>query len=932
MTVRIQWLHKLIDESVGESVDIPVDSFGFGDGLRALFPDGILQFSAGIGTDDGITRVSYTDQPASARMSRARDSADITLDVRLPGTGAPAHLLARCAGFDLPELPCGTSDTFTLRLDEHTGTTVRATGPDVAVVLRENGERMFTAAADGWRVICTDRPLPADRLAELGTADSDALSRASLPDPFADELPPGAWLLLPRPGAQPHHFLVRLETPRPTMSTDPSRRDGLGRPMPPAAARVRRTGSPYRPVRAVATGDGFALLAGTRSADERSNGRFGLALGEDGAVASLVLDYAPLRIVGELGVAPAESPYRTVIGGVLMFSFKGGKSGIYGTGMGAYVVPESGAAGPSFFGYAGIGGDPGIGIPALRLTGVSVGFGWNSRIRVPDVAQVANFPFVKALADPGSIGAGSGKPVSVLRTLIGGDNPWISPRVDELWVAAGLGFTLAEFVSGRAMAIVQVGDEFTVALLGTAAAEFPRGGGRKLARVAANLQAVLKPGEGEMGFAMALAPNSFVLDPNCRLQGGLAFRSWFGPSPHAGDFVYTVGGYHRNYLAPQRYPSVPRVGFDWDLTGAVTISGKAYLAFTPGAAMAGGQLAVRFHAGPVRAWCEAKMDALLQWNPFYFDVGVRVSMGVSASVKIVFVRITITVEVGVGLTVWGPPTGGRAKVKLWFISFTINFGNRRAGASNDLDWAGFSAMLPPAGNNVRVLPQAGLLVDKNRETGGDGSWEVSANGFTFDTDTTVPLTEVYLGTSSTAVENGSPVDLRPTAWRGETSTQRVTVRRGETGLDLGQWARTRRMATVSAELWGSGRTGDLPDGDEHLVKNQLLGVQFTSPAPRYGTSTGFVDEEALDFDTVAPDGSQPLDPAAGPVGAVPQRPGNVISTIASTIAAPAQSDARRRLAGQLSALGFDLGEVDSDLSGYARACQTAFTAEPMLVG
>ncbi|WP_431962258.1 DUF6603 domain-containing protein [Nocardia sp. bgisy134] len=932
MTVRIQWLHKLLDESNGESVEIPIDSFGFGDGLRALFPDGALQFSAGIETGDGIARVSYADQPASARLSRAHDGADIALDVQLPGVGASAQLLARCAGFELPDLPCGPSDTLTLRLDEHAGTTVRATGTGVAVVLRENGERMFTASADGWQVICTDRSLPAARLAELAVLEDEGLSRALLPDPFADELPPGAWLLLPRPGPQPCRFLVRLDTPRPETPTDPSRLDGLGRPMPSASTHVRRTGSPYRPVRAVATSDGFALLAGTRSSSERGNGRFGLTLSEDGAVASLALDCNPLHIVGELGVTQAESPYKTVIGGVLMFSFKGGKSGIYGTGMGAYVVPESGAAEPSFFGYAGIGGNPGIGIPALRLTGVSVGFGWNSHIRVPEVAQVANFPFVKALADPGSIGAGSGKPVSVLRTLIGGDNPWISPRENELWVAAGLGFTLAEFVSGRAMAIVQVGDEFTVALLGTAAAEFPKGGGRKLARVAANLQAVLKPGEGEMGFAMALAPNSFVLDPNCRLHGGVAFRTWFGPSPHAGDFVYTVGGYHKNYRAPQRYPSVPRVGFDWDLTGAVTISGKAYLAFTPGAAMAGGQLAVRFHAGPVRAWCDAKMDALVQWNPFYFDVGIRVSMGVSASVKIIFVRITITVEVGVGLTVWGPPTGGRAKVKLWFISFTINFGNGRAGASNDLDWAGFSAMLPPAGNNVRVLPQAGLLMDKNRETGGDGSWEVSANGFTFDTDTTVPLTKVYLGTSSTAVEDGSPVDLRPTTWRGVTSTQRVKLTRGDTDLDLGQWTRSRRMATVSAELWGSGSTGDLPAGDDHLVKNQLLGVQFTSPAPRYGTSTGFIDEEALDFDTVAPDGSQPLDPAAGPVGAVPQRPGNVIATIASTVAASAQADARRRLAGQLAALGFDLGEVDSDLSAYARACQTAFTAEPMLVG
>jgi hypothetical protein len=501
-----------------------------------------------------------------------------------------------------------------------------------------------------------------------------------------------------------------------------------------------------------------------------------------------------------------------------------------------------------------------------------------------------------------------------------------------LWVALGLGFTLAELITGRAMAVVQTGQDLAIALLGTAKAELPKEGSRKYARIGAELRAVLKPDQGELAFDAQLTSDSFVIDPNCRLRGGVAFRAWFGNSPHAGDFVYTVGGYHPNYSAPERYPLVPRLGFDWDLTGSVTISGSAYLAITPAAAMAGGALDVRFHSGVVRAWCTAKVDALVQWKPFYVDVGMQVRIGVSASVKIVFVRITITVEVGVALGIWGPPTGGQAKVKLWFISFTINFGSGRGSADKVLDWPGFAAMLPPAVNNVRVLPGAGLLVEKHPGTArAEDYWEVSANGFTFTSDTTVPISELYLGDDATATETGAALNIRPMRREGLTSNQRVSLIRGDKPVKLDTWDRSRRTATVATELWGTGSSGSLPSGDGHLVQNQLLGVELSSPGARHGNSTGYMDEQALAFDPVDPDGAQPLDPSAPPVGATPQHPGGVIATIATTVDAQTQRAARRRLAGQLEALGLHLGALDNDLSAYALFSETAFTAEPMLV-
>ncbi|WP_406276776.1 hypothetical protein OH799_06615 [Nocardia sp. NBC_00881] len=933
--VRIDVLRKMLDEFTDQGVEVPVEMLGFGDGLRVLFPDGILHVmpgeTPGVCAATGSARISSAEAVASVNLTIDPDGAAARVDVELPAPGVAAELLARCVGVEVPVLPCAALGQLSVILDDAAGATLTATGAGGTVTLRANSERVFAAEADGWRVVCIDTALSLDRLADpkFGVG---GVGRRELPDPFSAELPAGMWLQLPKHPLLSHRALIALDPPRTDVPLDPSRGDGLGRPLPvPGRARQawRGRGGRYL-ARAVATPDGFAVLAGSRAAVERGNGRWGLDISEDGAVASVEYDFDPIRVSGALGLLPAEAPYQAIIGGVLMFSFGGGSKGLYGTGMGAYVVPES-AAEPSFFGYAGIGADPGIGIPLLRLTGVSAGLGWNSRMRLPEISELGDFPFLKALDDPGGIGAVNEDPVQILKSLTVGEDAWVTPRDDELWVAVGLGFTIAELIKGRAMAVVQTGQDLAIALLGTAKADLPKEGSRKYARIGADLRAVLKPGQGELAFDAQLTDDSFVLDPNCRLRGGVALRAWFGNSPHAGDFVYTVGGYHPNYRAPDRYPVVPRLGFDWDLTGNVTISGSAYLAITPAAAMAGGALAVRFHSGVVRAWCTAEVNALVKWKPFYVDVGLKVSIGVSASVKIVFVRITITVEVGVGLNIWGPPTGGEAQVKLWFISFTIGFGSARASTDKVLDWPGFAAMLPPATNNVRALPGSGLLVEKHPGTQrGEDYWEVSANGFTFSTDTTVPVSKLYLGDATAAAEAGAALDIRPMGRRGLTSNQRVSLTRDDEPLDLGRWTRSRRTANVASELWGTGSTGSLPSGEGHLVKDQLLGVQLTSPAARYGNSTGYMGEDALEFDPVRPDGAQPLDPDAGQVGAPPQRPegGGVIATIGTTIA---EQEARGRLAGQLEALGLRLGALDDDLSAYALHCETAFTAEPMLV-
>jgi hypothetical protein len=56
------------------------------------------------------------------------------------------------------------------------------------------------------------------------------------------------------------------------------------------------------------------------------------------------------------------------------------------------------------------------------------------------------------------------------------------------------------------------------------------------------LLAELNTIDGYFTVQAALAPSSHVLVSTCRLTGGFALMNWFQPSPHSGDFVFTVGG------------------------------------------------------------------------------------------------------------------------------------------------------------------------------------------------------------------------------------------------------------------------------------------------------------------------------------------------------------------------------------------------------
>ncbi len=92
-----------------------------------------------------------------------------------------------------------------------------------------------------------------------------------------------------------------------------------------------------------------------------------------------------------------------------------------------------------------------------------------------------------------------------------------------------------------------------------------------------------------------LSPNSFIIAPACHLTGGFALCYWFSPSSYAGDFVFTVGGYHSAFKVPAHYPRPQRLGISWVISENLSITGESYFAITPKACMGGGILKANYN-------------------------------------------------------------------------------------------------------------------------------------------------------------------------------------------------------------------------------------------------------------------------------------------------------------------------------------------------
>ena len=365
-------------------------------------------------------------------------------------------------------------------------------------------------------------------------------------------------------------------------------------------------------------------------------------------------------------------------------------------GLGAIGAYEKFGSDPSLFIYIWVDFPLG-GPPWFFIEGLAAGIGINRRLTVPGIDQIHTFPLVSnVIGGSPAGGAGLGnqlaaadgntepsKPggTSNLANQLAVLEKYLAPEVGQFWAAAGLKFNSFELIDVFALLAIQIGHRFELDLIGVGTVQVPPATPEAVVYIQAEAYAKLVIDSEEAYFIARakLVRGSYVYEPLIHLQGGIALAAWM-KGPHAGQFVFSAGGYHPEFDI-SKYPFLPqhidRIGFDWQvIPDTLEMRGGLYFAILPHLMMAGGYFSATFHSGSVHAWFDFGADLLISFKPFYYKGDAYIDIGLRFGSK----TGGFNLHASANLRFWGPKFGAHLKVsvKILFINVkvTVDVGSK----------------------------------------------------------------------------------------------------------------------------------------------------------------------------------------------------------------------------------------------------------------
>ncbi|HKQ78626.1 MAG TPA: DUF6603 domain-containing protein [Blastocatellia bacterium] len=492
---------------------------------------------------------------------------------------------------------------------------------------------------------------------------------------------------------------------------------------------------------------------------------------------------------------------------------------------------------PSLFVYALINYP--IGGPAFFFVeGLALGFGYNRTLTIPALDQVSEFPLVKQAMSPPGVPSEPMQMVAELRQ-------YITPAVGEYFLTAGVRFSSFKNIEGFVLLTVLFGQHFEIDVLGKATLSTPpklaETGQPPLISASLALLARFLPEEGVLMVMAKLMPDAHVFSPDCHITGGFAFYCWFDKE-HKGDFVLTLGGYHKSFDVPAHYPRVPRLGLNWQVNQNLTIKADAYFALTPSALMAGGHLEATWQSGNLRAWFNAAVDFLIAWKPYHYEGEASVSIGASYSFQF-FGWHTISVELAADLKIWGPPFSGVAHLHWYIISFDVAFGDQRKQPLKAPEWDEFQAsFLPKTSDICSVAAKAGKVAQHGSQAKDKANANqrahlgvINPRQLSIAVNSAIPITKpsgALLTRPAHPSENIiepklgiAPMNKKHGEWE---SSHEITIHHN--GKDVSdQFLASPMRQSVPAALWGEDMNPK--SGNRQLIENAICGyeIQLANP-------------------------------------------------------------------------------------------------------
>ncbi|KAL7805662.1 hypothetical protein V8C44DRAFT_340239 [Trichoderma aethiopicum] len=520
---------------------------------------------------------------------------------------------------------------------------------------------------------------------------------------------------------------------------------------------------------------------------------------------------------------------------------------------------------------------------AAEINGLTGGFGYNSRLQLPaDASGVVNFPFI-ALNRSGSQGGSAMDQMNLI--LDGGAKNVISPAKEEMWFVAGLGIKAFQTFEGQAIFALTLDEHPKFSILATATAVFPKPpkgisssddpfkGAFAVIDIA--LSCVIDPFHGTVIATGVLTPVSFVLDKECKLTGSFALAYFLPNSPYDGDFVFSVGGYHRDFEKPSHYPDVKsRVGIAWNFDKHLSIKGESYFAITPHAVMGGGRLDMTFEKRFLAdtLWVQiiftAYADFLMKFHPFHFQIDITVVFSARGSIDLLLYTQNLGPKsLTASLSLWGPPLAGVATLILWSYKIEVAFGPSLSKPRPlDLDqFVRVAKNLPAEESGAgKIVPDHIVSVTAGKVKTGEGAntgpIEISAAGLLVQVQSRVPVLSAEISGYSeprpSIVKTGNGEDVTPRIFARpmllqqpfKQSLLKVTLRRTN-GSDVIDLDANPLIQSLPPALWGE----NIEKPDLASLKAPMIPhvVGYTvSLRPKSGSSENIPAVSVTDFNAV----------------------------------------------------------------------------------
>ncbi|KQZ05910.1 hypothetical protein ASD21_18165 [Caulobacter sp. Root1455] len=594
------------------------------------------------------------------------------------------------------------------------------------------------------------------------------------------------------------------------------------------------------------------------------------------------------------------------------------------------------------------------GPPAFFVEGVAVGMGYNSRLQLPiSAADIANFSLVKAAMPNAPPPFDTGADLQgVLRSV----NVDCSAQNGEGWLAAGVKFTSFTLVETFALLTLEFGRSTQIGILGLSRASLPPEAPDPVALFEVGLMAEFDPDRSALKVDGALSPRSYVLSRAAVLSGGFGFYSWFkdGDGVNAGDFVYSMGGYHPQFSRPAHYPDPARLSLLWQVNDNLSVKGSSYFALTPHCLMAGISMQANWASGDLSAWFDADADFLVYWKPFHYVAHIDTSIGVSYRLNLLFTSVTVSVHVGVGLDVKGPPFGGSAHIDLDVVSFTVSFGDD-SDDSQFLKWSDFRTSFLPADTAVcSIQALNGLLRDRSKEMkSGEPQWIMTPDNAVLSVNLAAPAKTVAFADGAKPMT--TLPDLPNTTWNAAVAIGPMGIAGDQFGSDLqiivqrkgleetagaGVWTdytvgRNPKIRSAPASLWREATEVRPQDPNAAaLMLDTLCGFDISTPQ-RPPDTTQPVDLAALRYDDTA----LPLIWSGGVVtgyGLAPQHGSDLTYTLPGGASGACKGfvlqtiNAASQTRGQIIAAMLGQGMLTSDFAAGGGVDLTAFSTSTVL--